>query len=103
MATGWTLGYDAADPHRLAAFWVQALGYIPEPGYDDPDGASIIDPDGKCPLSTSPGFRKARPPRTGCTLTSKWPERRRGTCPRASHSSAPKRTSSLPPERHASV
>jgi hypothetical protein len=49
MATGWTLGYDAADPHRLAAFWVQALGYIPEPGYDDPDGASIIDPDGKLP------------------------------------------------------
>jgi Glyoxalase-like domain len=41
--------YDAADPHRLAAFWAQALGYIPEPGYDDPDGASIIDPDGKLP------------------------------------------------------
>jgi hypothetical protein len=49
MATGWTLSYDAADPHRLAAFWAQALGYIPEPGYDDPDGASIIDPDGKLP------------------------------------------------------
>jgi hypothetical protein len=49
MATHWTLGCDAADPHRLAAFWAQALGYVAEPGYDDPDGASIIDPDGRGP------------------------------------------------------
>ncbi len=49
MATHWTLGCDAADPHRIAAFWAGALGYIPEPGYDDPDGASLIDPDGKGP------------------------------------------------------
>jgi len=47
MATHWTLGCDAADPHRLAAFWALALGYISEPGYDDPEGTSIIDPDGK--------------------------------------------------------
>lgn len=46
MATHWTVGCDAADPHRLAAFWALALRYVPEPGYDDPDGASIIDPDG---------------------------------------------------------
>lgn len=46
MATHWTLGCDAADPHRLAAFWVKALSYVAEPGYDDPDGASIVDPDG---------------------------------------------------------
>ena len=46
MATHWTLGCDANDPHLLAAFWARALGYIPEPGYDDPDGASIVDPDG---------------------------------------------------------
>jgi hypothetical protein len=46
MATHWTLGCDATDPHRTAAFWAQALGYVDEPGYDDPDGASIIDPDG---------------------------------------------------------
>src|SRR6185295_19354425 len=26
-----------------------ALGYVDEPGYDDPDGASIVDPDGKGP------------------------------------------------------
>src|SRR6185295_11529660 len=26
-----------------------ALGYVPEPGYDDPDGASIVDPDGHGP------------------------------------------------------
>src|SRR4051794_21144581 len=49
MATHWTLGCDAADPHRLAAFWAAALGYVAEPGYDDPDGASIIDPDGRGP------------------------------------------------------
>jgi hypothetical protein len=49
MATHWTLGCDAADPDRLAAFWARALGYVPEPGYDDPDGASIIDPDGAGP------------------------------------------------------
>ena len=49
MATHWTLGCDATDPHRLAAFWAAALGYVAEPGYDDPDGASIIDPDGRGP------------------------------------------------------
>jgi hypothetical protein len=47
--TLWTVGADATDPHRLAAFWAQALGYVPEPGYDDPDGASIIDPAGRAP------------------------------------------------------
>ena len=47
MATHWTLGCDAADPHRIATFWRQALGYVNEPGYDDPDGASILlDPEG---------------------------------------------------------
>lgn len=49
MATHWTLGCDAADPHLIAAFWAHALGYVDEPGYDDPDGASIIDPEGKGP------------------------------------------------------
>ncbi|MFC7595823.1 VOC family protein [Terrabacter sp. GCM10028922] len=49
MATHWTLGCDANDPHRVAAFWAAALGYVPEAGYDDPDGASIVDPDGKAP------------------------------------------------------
>ena len=49
MATHWTLGCDAADPHRIAAFWASALGYVAEPGYEDPDGASIIDPDGRGP------------------------------------------------------
>jgi len=41
MATHWTLGCDAADPHRIAAFWAIALGYVAEPGYDEPDGASM--------------------------------------------------------------
>jgi hypothetical protein len=49
MAIHWTLGCDANDPDRLAAFWARALGYISEPGYDDPDGASIVDPDGVAP------------------------------------------------------
>lgn len=45
MAIHWTLGCDASDPRRLAAFWALALGYVDEPGYDDDDNASIIDPD----------------------------------------------------------
>jgi hypothetical protein len=49
MATHWTLGCDATDPHALAGFWARALGYVLEPGYDDPDGASIVDPDGVGP------------------------------------------------------
>jgi hypothetical protein len=49
MATHWTLGCDAVDPHRIAAFWAGALGYVAEPGYDEPDGASIVDPDGVGP------------------------------------------------------
>ena len=49
MATHWTLGCDANDPHRVAEFWALALGYMAEPGYDDPDGASIVDPDGRGP------------------------------------------------------
>lgn len=49
MAIHWTLGCDANDPQRLAAFWSAALGYIAEPGYEDPDGASIVDPDGRGP------------------------------------------------------
>ncbi len=49
MATHWTLGCDAEDPHRIAAFWAGALGYVAEPGYDEPDGASIVDPDGVGP------------------------------------------------------
>ncbi|WP_106240846.1 VOC family protein [Allonocardiopsis opalescens] len=49
MATHWTLGCDAVDPRRLAAFWALALGYVDEPGYDFPDGASIIDPNHKGP------------------------------------------------------
>ncbi len=49
MATHWTLGCDAEDPHTIAGFWATALGYVAEPGYDDPDGASLIDPDGMGP------------------------------------------------------
>lgn len=49
MGTHWTLGCDARDPHALAEFWTKALGYVLEPGYDEPHGASIIDPDGVGP------------------------------------------------------
>ena len=57
----WTLGCDAGDPHRLAAFWAGALGYVSEPGYDDPDGASIVDPDSKGPAI---GFLRVPEPKT---------------------------------------
>ncbi|MFY0405426.1 VOC family protein [Solicola sp. PLA-1-18] len=49
MAMHWTLGCDAEDPHRLAVFWAAALGYIAEAGFEDPDGASIVDPAGRGP------------------------------------------------------
>jgi hypothetical protein len=61
MATHWTLGCDAKDPHRIAAFWALALGYVDEPGYEDPDGASIIDPEGKGPAI---GFLRVPEPKT---------------------------------------
>lgn len=61
MGTHWTLGCDAADPQRLAAFWALALGYVTEPGYDDPDGASIVDPDGNGPAI---GFLRVPEPKT---------------------------------------
>ena len=60
MGTHWTLGCDAADPRRLAAFWALALRYVNEPGYDDPDGASIVDPDGSGPAI---GFLKVPEPK----------------------------------------
>ena len=49
MATHWTLGCDAGDPQRIAAFWARALRYVPEPGFDGPDNASIVDPEGRGP------------------------------------------------------
>ncbi len=49
MAVRWTLGCDARNPHELAKFWADALGYVIEPGYDDPDGASIVDPEERDP------------------------------------------------------
>jgi len=49
VTTHWTLGCDALDPHLLASFWAQALGYVLEDGFDGPDAASIIDPDGTLP------------------------------------------------------
>lgn len=61
MATFWTLGCDAADPRRLAAFWALALGYVQEPGYGDPDGASIVDPDGHGPAI---GFLRVAEPKS---------------------------------------
>jgi len=55
------LAANAADPHRLTAFWALALGYVDEPGYDDPDGASIIDPDGNGPAI---GFLRVPEPKS---------------------------------------
>jgi glyoxalase superfamily protein len=61
MATLWTIGHDAADPPSLARFWALALGYVIEPGFDEPDNASIIDPDGVGPAM---GFLKVPEPKT---------------------------------------
>jgi hypothetical protein len=61
MATHWTVTYDAIDPHVQAALWPLALGYLPEPGYDEPDGASIIDPDG---LGPAVSFLRVPEPKT---------------------------------------
>lgn len=78
-ATHWTLGCDANDPHTLAAFWANALGYVAEPGYEDPDGASIVDPAGKGPaigwLRVSEGSQR----RIGSISTSEWQAKARGT------------------------
>ena len=61
MATRWTLGCDAADPPRLARFWALALGYVIEPGFDEPDNTSIIDPDDVGPAI---GFLRVPEPKT---------------------------------------
>jgi hypothetical protein len=61
MATHWTLGCDAADPQALASFWAIALGYVKEPGFDEPDNASIIDPEGVGPAI---GFLLVPEPKT---------------------------------------
>jgi hypothetical protein len=61
MATHWTLGCDATDPQRIARFWARALDYVPEPGYDDPDNASIVDPDGTGPAI---GFLRVPEPKS---------------------------------------
>ncbi len=42
-------GMCAADPQVLASFWAFALGYVKEPGFDEPENASIIDPEGRGP------------------------------------------------------
>ncbi|MFK4088540.1 VOC family protein [Kribbella sp. NPDC020789] len=61
MATKWTIGGDAADPQLLARFWAAALGYVIEPGFDDPSGSGIIDPDGVGPAI---GFLRVPEPKT---------------------------------------
>lgn len=70
VTTRWTLAFDCADPHRLAAFWALALGYEDEPGYvfepapgedTGDDGASLVDPDGVLPAI---GFLKVPEPKT---------------------------------------
>jgi Glyoxalase-like domain len=42
-------------------FWALALRYVNEPGYDDPDGASIVDPDGGGPAI---GFLRVPDPKS---------------------------------------
>ena len=45
----------------VCVFWAAALDYVPEPGHDDPDGASIVDPDGVGPAI---GFLRVPEPKT---------------------------------------
>ena len=61
MATHWTVGCDADDPHNLATFWSLALDYVAEPGYEDPDGASLVDPLG---IGPAIGFLRVPEPKT---------------------------------------
>lgn len=61
VAIHWTIGADANDPQQLARFWAAALGYVPESGYDDPTGASIVDPEGRGPTI---GFLRVPEPKT---------------------------------------
>jgi Glyoxalase-like domain len=65
MATPWTLGCDAIDPPRIAAFWAEALGYVAETAYDDAESASIIDPDGRGPAIGGAPRRAFRRDRDG--------------------------------------
>ena len=57
----WTLGCDADNPQRIAEFWALALGYVKEPGFDEPDSASIVDPDGDRPAI---GFLRVPEPKS---------------------------------------
>jgi glyoxalase superfamily protein len=61
MAILWTLGCDASEPSKLARFWALALDYVVEPGFDEPDNTSIIDPQG---IGPAIGFLKVPEPKT---------------------------------------
>ncbi len=97
MAVHWTLGCDANDPHRLAAFWARALGYVPEPGYDEPDGASIVDPDG-----VGPAIGFLRVPEGKTAKNRVHVDVRRGTRPSASAWSARRSPTCSTPARRRS-
>lgn len=79
MAIAFQVTFDSADPPALAAFWAEALHYVPQPppaGFDsweaayDADGASLeertswaalVDPDGAGPRLY---FQKVPEPKT---------------------------------------
>jgi len=45
-----SITFDCADPARLAAFWMAALGYVVEEGcVPDEEGAALVDPHGRGP------------------------------------------------------
>lgn len=88
MAAHWTLGCDAADPQRLATFWALALGYAKEAGFDDPDAASIVDPDDRGPAIGFLRVPEGKIGKTACTWTSASPAGPRGTWQNGNISSA---------------
>lgn len=73
----------AADPHRIAAFWAAVLGCVAEPGYDEPDGASIIDPDGNGPAIGFLRVPEAKTAKNKMHIDIRVAGDPRGTCPRA--------------------
>ena len=80
MATHWTLGCDAADPQRLAAFWAQALRLRARTGLRRARQRLDRRPRGSRPGDRLPaGARGQDRQEPRCTSTSGWPASRRGT------------------------
>ncbi|MTD13532.1 hypothetical protein GIS00_06185 [Nakamurella sp. YIM 132087] len=45
MSQHWSIGADANDPQRLAAFWAEALDYVIDPDDCSAESATVLDPE----------------------------------------------------------